>query len=233
MYDVANIFSALGIIEKKKLLGARKPGFCWNKDSRLISGRDEFPRYDDLFDEEEDLVSSNSNVSASARDEEDYEEEEEDEEELKPSRAISLSEICDINPPRMVQRRSSLRVGKRKLFDSEDTAASSADLQLADDSFSLSNSQSNSNNNTVSFSSLSDAADCGVAAVAKVEPNVPEKKVKVATPKFVSGGGRPLNFPSVRNNASAPTRPSMASPETEKTVASLLMSFGSGTSLFN
>ena len=45
LYDVANIFAAIGIIAKKRVPGARKPGFVWCRDSPLLCGDEEFFTY--------------------------------------------------------------------------------------------------------------------------------------------------------------------------------------------
>lgn len=61
-YDVANIFAALGLIEKQRINGVRKPGFVWNESSPLLIGNEEFFEHgtdlggdheDDEGDEEE------------------------------------------------------------------------------------------------------------------------------------------------------------------------------------
>merc|ERR1711916_76341 len=100
LYDVANIFAAIGIISKKRVAGVRKPGFVWNAQSPLLAGKEEFFTYNAAANEDEDEMDEMEDDAGEPRDE------------YKPSG----------------KRRSARQ--KRKLFDRDEevTAASSQEL---------------------------------------------------------------------------------------------------------
>jgi hypothetical protein len=252
LYDVANIFAALGIIVKKRVPGARKPGFVWNATSPLLAGTEEFFTFgtrgsyeDDEGEEEEEEGDEGECIG------EDEDSNESRGHHRKRARATgaAVAAVATGPPPPPAMTRPQ-RINKRKLFDHDDETYPSPGsiMGLISSTFRQQQQQQQQSQAPLSQPQSLSQPLASLPAVPELEQAdiaLNAKPAQVAAPPTFAVAmreGRPLKFPSVLNKSGAFGSPpvskqrdaamSFASPETEKSVASLLLTFGGGSPLF-
>ncbi len=245
LYDVANIFAALGIIVKRRMPGARKPGFVWNKESPLLAGTEEFFTYRPKGgyggdDDEGDGGDEDDDGCGAMDDEEDDDSDVKMHKKKRGPPANAAPAVA--GPPAPVMQRPQ-RMNKRKLFEHDDETYPSPGsiMGLISSTF---KQQQQQNGMPLLFQPQSVVQPLAtLPAVPELEAPealAPLKTATAAPPGFVGAReGRALKFPSVLSKGNGFGSPpvkreavmSFASPETEKSVASLLLTFG-GSPLF-
>ena len=261
LYDVANIFAALGIIVKRRVPGARKPGFVWNAASPLLAGTEEFFTFGVKGHSEDDEEEGEEG-------EEDGDDDGDDSDgrahhrKKGGSQAAPAATAAVTGPPPPPALTRPQRINKRKLFDQDDetypspgsimglissTFRQQQQLQQAPLCPPQSLSQSQSLSQPPALLPAVPELELPESMQAKSQPQPPSpppSALVAAPPSFAVAKreGRPLKFPSVLSKGSAFGSPpvarqrdsvmSFASPETEKSVASLLLTFGGGSPLF-
>ncbi len=252
LYDVANIFAALGIIVKKRVPGARKPGFLWNTESPLLAGTEEFftfgtkGSYEDDEGEEEEEEEEADDADCMGGDDGD----ESDGRGHHRKRARAAGGAAATGPPPPPAMARPQRINKRKLFDHDDETYPSPGsiMGLISTTFKQQQQQQQLQAQQPLFSQPQSLSLAQPLASLPAVPELEAADVAVgkaaAPPTFAVAmrEGRPLKFPSVLNKNGAFGSPpvtkqreavlSFASPETEKSVASLLLTFGGGSPLF-
>jgi E2F/DP family winged-helix DNA-binding domain len=227
LYDVANIFSALGLVQKKRMTGERKPGFMWNRENPIISGDAEF-----AFGAE--LAGVGNNADDDDDDGGGGDDDDGDDDEARNNKKVQDADFDAENQaksPKAAPKRKKKGSGKRQLFGGDEEATQAFGemtpftpttergvedvLLLAQQVVLPFKKQRN-----LAVLLNTDAADHGIANNAAVaDPVPPQLEPQEQQPQQ-------QQLVMVKGEYAYPVAPlSFASPETEKNVASLLMNF--------